>query len=69
MGGKTELELNEWHTITISRRRRNCTLKVNNEEEVFANSGGRFQGLDLGGPFYLGGLPSFEAQLTKKSQY
>ena len=54
------IELHTWHSVTISRRRRNCTMKVDNQTEVFTNSGGKYQGLDLREDFYLGGLPSFK---------
>ena len=54
------IDLDVWHSVTISRRRRNCTMKVDNQTEVFANSGGKYQGLDLREDLYLGGLPSFK---------
>ena len=54
------IDLNTWHSVTVSRRRRNCTMRVHNQTEVFANSGGKYQGLDLQGDLYLGGLPSFK---------
>ncbi len=54
------IDLHTWHSVTISRRRRNCTMKVDNQTEVFTNSGGKYQGLDLQEDLYLGGLPSFK---------
>ena len=54
------IDLSSWHSVTISRRRRNCTMKVDNQTEVFVNSGGKYQGLDLQEDLYLGALPSFE---------
>ena len=53
-----QLKLGQWHSATISRQRRNCTMKINNETKLFANAGGKFQGLDLKESFFLGGLPT-----------
>ena len=52
--------LGSWHTVSVTRRRRNVTMVVDSQPPVFAHSGGRFQGLDLAGQLHLGGLASFE---------
>ena len=55
--GPKPLELNVWHTIKIERNRRNATMTINGIQKVHGMISGRFQGLDLIDPFYLGGHP------------
>ena len=58
--GPKPLELNVWHTIKIERNRRNATMTINGIQKVHGMISGRFQGLDLIDPFYLGGHPDIQ---------
>lgn len=49
--------LNEWNVIKIERDRRNATLTLNRNLSIYGTIGGRFQGLDLDSPFFIGGHP------------
>nr|XP_045613717.1 basement membrane-specific heparan sulfate proteoglycan core protein-like isoform X12 [Procambarus clarkii] len=53
------LELDQWHTVKLSRDRKEGTMVVNDEAPVIGRSVGRFLGLDLIEPMYLGGVPDF----------
>ena len=55
------IEVGQWHTVKLARHRKNGSLTVDGNPPVFGMSEGKFQGLDLLEPFYLGGLPSFYA--------
>lgn len=54
--GYKPLELGQWHTIQIERNRRNGTMTINNIE-VHGMIDGKFMGLDLATPLYIGGHP------------
>ena len=49
----------EWHTAKLSRDRRGGTMMVNNDGPYHGNIRGKFEGLDLIEPLYIGGLPNF----------
>jgi len=53
------IEVGQWHTVKVARHRKNGSLTVDQNPTVYGVSDGKFQGLDLLEPFYLGGLPSF----------
>jgi len=59
--------LGEWHTVRISREKRNGTLTIlnnkGNNESIVRGSvpDGRLLGLDLRGPLYLGSVPTERA--------
>ena len=58
------IEVGQWHTVKLARHRKNGSLTVDQNPTVYGMSEGKFQGLDLLEPFYLGGLPSFYAVST-----
>jgi len=51
--------LGEWHTAVVWRSRKNASLSLDGSTPVLGFAEGIFQGLDLLGPFYVGGLPTF----------
>ncbi|KAK3867232.1 hypothetical protein Pcinc_027289 [Petrolisthes cinctipes] len=65
---RAPLNLGEWHTIKVSRNRKDGTMVVNGGEAVVGSSPGRRVGLDLVQHLYLGGVPDF-AQLRVEAGY
>ena len=58
------IEMGKWHTVKLSRNKKDGTMLVNDGHESgpFTGSvGGRFLGLDLLEPLYLGGVPNFRS--------
>ena len=55
------IEIGQWHSVKLSRHRKNGFLTVDDNPPVFGVSESVFQGPDLLEPFFLGGLPSFYA--------
>ncbi|XP_033097920.1 basement membrane-specific heparan sulfate proteoglycan core protein-like [Anneissia japonica] len=53
------LELGQWHTVTLKRSLKAGQMLVHGQNEVFGQSGGQFQGMDLLQHLYLGGVPKF----------
>ena len=58
--GPKPLEMNVWHKLKIERNRRNATMTINGIQKVHGMIAGRFQGLDLVDPFFLGGHPEVQ---------
>ncbi|XP_047486487.1 basement membrane-specific heparan sulfate proteoglycan core protein-like isoform X27 [Penaeus chinensis] len=54
------LALNKWHTVKLSRDRKKGSMIVDDGEQIMGSSVGRFLGLDLVRPMYLGGVPDFD---------
>ncbi|XP_063241894.1 basement membrane-specific heparan sulfate proteoglycan core protein isoform X7 [Bacillus rossius redtenbacheri] len=54
------ISLREWHTVKIDRKRREGRMYVDDDGPFTGKTLGRYQGLDLREPFYLGGVPSFD---------
>ncbi|XP_028137681.2 basement membrane-specific heparan sulfate proteoglycan core protein isoform X7 [Diabrotica virgifera virgifera] len=52
------ITIGDWHTIKISRNRRKVTMYVDGDGPVVAVAEGKYTGLDLTEPMYLGGVPS-----------
>lgn len=57
--GEKRLELGQWHTIKITRSRREAKMFVDGQGPYIGQSGGKNQGLDLVEQFYVGGVPNF----------
>ncbi|XP_071516712.1 basement membrane-specific heparan sulfate proteoglycan core protein-like isoform X3 [Panulirus ornatus] len=53
------LEMNQWYTVKLSRNRKEGTMIIDDGPAVRGRSEGRFIGLDLVKPLYLGGVPDF----------
>ncbi|XP_069938272.1 basement membrane-specific heparan sulfate proteoglycan core protein isoform X44 [Cherax quadricarinatus] len=53
------LQINQWHTVKLSRDRKEGTMTVDDDAPITGRSEGRFLGLDLLEPLYLGGVPDF----------
>jgi hypothetical protein len=58
--GSKPLDLDKWHTIKIERNRRNGTMIINRNQVIHGMIGGKFQGLDLLTPLYIGGHPNIK---------
>ncbi|XP_045130066.1 basement membrane-specific heparan sulfate proteoglycan core protein-like isoform X13 [Portunus trituberculatus] len=58
--GTQPLEMNQWHTVKLSRNRKEGRMMVNGGDPVVGVSEGRFRGLDLVEPLFLGGVPDFQ---------
>ncbi|CAL4124571.1 unnamed protein product, partial [Meganyctiphanes norvegica] len=56
---KEPLELNKWHTVKLSRNRKDGTMVVNGGRPITEHSEGRFQGLDLIEDLYVGGVEDY----------
>ncbi|XP_077509129.1 basement membrane-specific heparan sulfate proteoglycan core protein-like isoform X11 [Amblyomma americanum] len=56
----TPVELDTWHTVQISREKKDAKLKVDDQSEVTGTSQGRMMGLDLTQPLFVGSVPSFD---------
>lgn len=52
------LTIGDWHTVKVSRNRRKVTMYVDGDGPFTAISDGKYTGLDLTEPLYLGGIPS-----------
>ncbi|CAG9863069.1 unnamed protein product [Phyllotreta striolata] len=52
------ITINDWHTIKISRNRRKVTMYVDGDGPFVGLSEGKYTGLDLTEPLYIGGVPS-----------
>ncbi|XP_021372607.1 basement membrane-specific heparan sulfate proteoglycan core protein-like isoform X2 [Mizuhopecten yessoensis] len=59
--GARKLTLDQAHTIKLTRNRRQGTMVVDAEPAYVGTSQGNFQGLDLRGNLYLGGVPDFNS--------
>ncbi|XP_054273123.1 basement membrane-specific heparan sulfate proteoglycan core protein-like isoform X4 [Macrosteles quadrilineatus] len=57
--GSQKLSLGEWHTVQLSRFKKDGTMYVDENQYYTGKSVGRMQGLDLTQPLYLGGVPDF----------
>ncbi|KAK7083866.1 Basement membrane-specific heparan sulfate proteoglycan core protein, partial [Halocaridina rubra] len=56
---QTPVENNIWHTVKLSRNRKEGTMVVDDGAPVSGRSEGRFLGLDLVENMYLGSVPDF----------
>lgn len=57
--------LGKWSTVRIGRNRKDGRLQVNDLPTLLATATGRFQGLDLLEPFYIGAVPDFDQISTQ----
>lgn len=55
------LSLENWHTVRMSRNGKEGRLRVDDETEVQAIAQGRFRGLDLQEPLYVGNTPDLNS--------
>ncbi|KFM78257.1 Basement membrane-specific heparan sulfate proteoglycan core protein, partial [Stegodyphus mimosarum] len=55
------VEQGKWHIVRISRERKNGVLNVDDQPEITGSAQGRFLGLDLVEPMYIGSVPDFRA--------
>ncbi|XP_054720927.1 basement membrane-specific heparan sulfate proteoglycan core protein-like [Uloborus diversus] len=53
------VEMGKWHVVTVSREQKSGTLIVDDQTPVSGTAHGRFLGLDLEEPMYLGSVPDF----------
>ncbi|KAG8188529.1 hypothetical protein JTE90_004764 [Oedothorax gibbosus] len=53
------VQMGKWHTAQIRRERKDGFLKVDDQPEVTGSAQGRFLGLDLVQPMYIGSVPDF----------
>ncbi|XP_066985998.1 basement membrane-specific heparan sulfate proteoglycan core protein [Macrobrachium rosenbergii] len=65
---RAPLELNAWHTVRLSRNRKEGTMVVDDGVPVTGRSEGRFLGLDLVENMYLGSVPDF-SKVQKQSGF
>ncbi|KAK4879912.1 hypothetical protein RN001_008058 [Aquatica leii] len=56
----TPISLGRWHSIKISRNRKRATMYVDGKGPFVGVTEGKFIGLDLTEPLYLGGVPDFK---------
>ena len=55
------IDLGKWHTVKLSRNRKNGTMTVDGDGPFYGSVVGRFLGLDLIEPFYIGGVPNIKS--------
>ncbi|GFS51261.1 basement membrane-specific heparan sulfate proteoglycan core protein [Trichonephila inaurata madagascariensis] len=53
------VEMRKWHTVHIRRERKDGFLRVDDRPEVTGSAQGKFLGLDLVQPMYIGSVPDF----------
>lgn len=53
------IEMGQWTTVKLNRDRRGGSMMVNDKGPFHGIIRGRFEGLDLIEPLYIGGLPNF----------
>lgn len=63
------MELAQWHTVVIKRDGKEGSLVVDAQDPIYGQSEGSFQGLDVNGILYVGGLPSLGASLPSALQF
>ncbi|XP_046397627.1 basement membrane-specific heparan sulfate proteoglycan core protein-like isoform X3 [Ischnura elegans] len=51
--------MGEWHTVKLERNLRKGSMYVDGAGPYTGSTSGRFQGLDLEDPLYIGGVPDF----------
>ncbi|XP_075540322.1 terribly reduced optic lobes isoform X26 [Dermacentor variabilis] len=54
------VQMDTWHTVQISREKKDAKLNVDDQSEVTGTSQGRMMGLDLTQPLFVGSVPSFD---------
>nr|XP_037289716.1 basement membrane-specific heparan sulfate proteoglycan core protein-like isoform X7 [Rhipicephalus microplus] len=54
------VQMDTWHTVQISRAKKDAKLTVDDQSEVTGTSQGRMMGLDLTQPLFVGSVPSFD---------
>ncbi|KAL1421369.1 hypothetical protein MTO96_000452 [Rhipicephalus appendiculatus] len=54
------VQMDTWHTVQISRAKKDAKLTVDDQSEVAGTSQGRMMGLDLTQPLFVGSVPSFD---------
>lgn len=55
------IDMGKWHTVKLNRNRKNGTMIIDDENAYHGAVGGRFVGLDLIEPLYVGGVPNFRS--------
>ncbi|XP_046437149.1 basement membrane-specific heparan sulfate proteoglycan core protein-like isoform X37 [Daphnia pulex] len=56
------IDMGKWHTVKLTRNRKNGTMTVDEDGGTFHGSvTGRFLGLDLIEPLYIGGVPNIRS--------
>jgi len=55
----SSVELDQWHTVKVSRVHRNGQLQLDDNPVVKGKSPGEFRGLELITDIYVGGIPNF----------
>lgn len=56
------IDMGKWHTVKLSRNRKNGSMTVDEDGGTFHGSAtGRFLGLDLIEPLYIGGVPNIRS--------
>ncbi|XP_031342212.1 basement membrane-specific heparan sulfate proteoglycan core protein isoform X8 [Photinus pyralis] len=53
------IQLGQWHSIKVSRNRKRGTMYVDGKGPFTGVTDGKFVGLDLNEPLYIGGVPNF----------
>ncbi|KAF5283747.1 hypothetical protein FQR65_LT02641 [Abscondita terminalis] len=56
----SHVTLGQWHTVKVSRNRKRATMYVDGKGPYIGVAEGKFIGLDLTEPLYLGGVPDFK---------
>ena len=52
------ITVGQWHTVTISRKDIDATMKIDDRSEIHGKSQGLFRGLDTGSFAYIGNVPN-----------
>ncbi|XP_057651716.1 basement membrane-specific heparan sulfate proteoglycan core protein-like isoform X28 [Diorhabda carinulata] len=52
------ITIGDWHTIKISRNRRKVTMYIDGDGPIVGVAEGKYTGLDLTEPMFLGGVPN-----------
>ena len=55
------IEMGKWHTVKLNRNKKDGSMLVDEDGPFTGSVSGRFLGLDLLEPLYLGGVPNFRS--------
>ena len=62
------ISMNKWHSVRIGRNEKDGVLQIDDRMEIIGSAAGKFKGLDLLEPLYIGGVPDF-SQISKQNGF
>jgi len=59
--GERSIEMGKWHTVKLNRNKKDGSMSVDGQGPFTGSVSGRFLGLDLLEPLFIGGVPNFRS--------